>query len=290
MREEPKNAVLLIFFRCKVGHRSEIFVSIFLAPSSVLNGQSFGFLLLTWSLSDVSRFQLYAIRSLGLEPPEFLRSVRYSDFLVQYPLVMVSELLFVGCVHFPDHLGPLFFACAFIVVAAILSPDDFVGHFYRRTSSWRWLILLVAIFWAGGIMRVCLTCSYALCALFFQVYEWVIFVPAYQKLWNIRQRRLSPLGLESVCSAIGVPSGFRIAPIGPEGDNVVKRHWKMLWLERLEGDEAGLLPDFDEKTQAFIDRARRLLKYQTLVAYSNEGKIVGSVSAQIFEVRRRKKN
>jgi hypothetical protein len=50
-----------------VGHRSEIFISIALAREEDLNSPVFGFLLFTWALADVSRFQLYFCRSLGFK-------------------------------------------------------------------------------------------------------------------------------------------------------------------------------------------------------------------------------
>lgn len=83
----------------QVGHRGEIFLSIFLASASLLNSDAFGFLLFTWALADIARFQLYALRSLGVvKVPFWLKYLRYTDFLVQYPLVVFSEALFVGFV------------------------------------------------------------------------------------------------------------------------------------------------------------------------------------------------
>jgi hypothetical protein len=53
-------------------------------------------------------------------------------------------------------------------------------------------------------------------------------------------------------------------------------------MERLGGMEEGLLPSFDAITQNFMERGRKLLGYQTFVAYC-EGKPVGSVSCQQWE-------
>ena len=64
------NISLLQRLWCKVGHRSEVYVTVVLAGPDVLDdGWQWGFVLLTWCLADVARFQLYAIRTLGRAPP-----------------------------------------------------------------------------------------------------------------------------------------------------------------------------------------------------------------------------
>merc|ERR1719408_947888 len=81
---------------CKVGHRSEIWVSISLASPSALDSPAFGLMILAWALADVSRYQLYVWRTLGRVPPRWLTWLRYTDFVPQYPLVVLAETWFVG--------------------------------------------------------------------------------------------------------------------------------------------------------------------------------------------------
>ena len=71
-------------------------MSIFLADVSVLNSLAFGWMVFIWALADISRFQLYFLRTLNWEVPLFLRWLRYSDFLIQYPLVVIAEAWFVA--------------------------------------------------------------------------------------------------------------------------------------------------------------------------------------------------
>ena len=74
--EDPQIGLLQRLW-CKVGHRSELFVSIAVAATqpdapALLDSWQFGCLLLTWALADVSRFHLYTLRTLGRQPPPWL--------------------------------------------------------------------------------------------------------------------------------------------------------------------------------------------------------------------------
>ena len=75
---------------CKVGHRTEIFVSIWIIGDSAAHWSA-GPLFLTWAMADVSRYQLYFLRCLNQHPPIWLAWLRYSDFILQYPLNIVAE-------------------------------------------------------------------------------------------------------------------------------------------------------------------------------------------------------
>ena len=80
---------------CKVGHRTEIFITIYIIGFRGAADWSAGPLILTWAMADVSRYQLYFLRSLGQKPPSWLQWLRYSDFIVQYPLNILAEAYFV---------------------------------------------------------------------------------------------------------------------------------------------------------------------------------------------------
>lgn len=80
---------------CKVGHRSELFVTLFLVGHNVYSHWSLGAMVLTWALADISRYQMYFCRTLGNKPPRWLLWCRYSDFIVQYPLNILAEGAFV---------------------------------------------------------------------------------------------------------------------------------------------------------------------------------------------------
>jgi len=129
---------------CKVGHRAELFVTVTIIGEHAKHW-SVGPMVFTWALADVSRYQLYFLRSIGRQPPSWLSWLRYSDFLIQYPLNVLAEGFFVYSV---------------------------LPHLMEAADWWM---------------------SYAPIAVAFQVYEWVIFIPAYRTLWCIRKRRLAKL-------------------------------------------------------------------------------------------------
>eukprot|EP00658_Telonema_sp_P-2_P024465 TRINITY_DN19832_c0_g1_i1.p1 TRINITY_DN19832_c0_g1~~TRINITY_DN19832_c0_g1_i1.p1 ORF type:complete len:250 (+),score=42.84 TRINITY_DN19832_c0_g1_i1:139-888(+) len=87
---------------CKVGHRSEIFVTIAILQNAAAHWTA-GPLILTWAMADVSRYQLYFLRSIGKQPPGWLAWMRYSDFIVQYPLNLIAEAAFI--LHAAPHLA-----------------------------------------------------------------------------------------------------------------------------------------------------------------------------------------
>jgi hypothetical protein len=91
---------------------------------------------------------------------------------VQYPLVIVSEAWFVGLVNFPQNLRTMAVCCVVVVLCAFAAPSDFVSNWYKKTSAYRWPVLWMSIAYAGGLLRVFTTVSYAPIALLFQLYEW----------------------------------------------------------------------------------------------------------------------
>jgi hypothetical protein len=170
---------------CKVGHRSELFVTMALYnrnASTALQSYTFGFMLLTWCMADCARYQLYTLRSLAKPAPPLLAWLRYSDFIVQYPLVIVSEAAFVGACH----LGTV--GAVSMPFAAVLVSLN--ARFSRVESA-----LAVSV-GAAVMLSFALDgspCSwYAPIAIGFQVYEWLIFMPAFERLWQVRKRRLVP--------------------------------------------------------------------------------------------------
>jgi hypothetical protein len=131
---------------CKVGHRSELFITIYLVEDKIRSSWALGFTVFTWLLADVSRYQLYTLRTLDITPPYWLVWCRYSDFIIQYPLNILAE--------------------AALVITA-------VPFLIERCTGPNCII------------------SYAPVAILFNLYEWVIFVPAYKTLWSVRKRRLT---------------------------------------------------------------------------------------------------
>lgn len=71
--------------------------------------------------------------------------------------------------------------------------------------------------WAGGLLKDVLVFSYAPVALGFQAYEWVIFASAYKILWRVRQKRLFPVSVDSICAATVGKLNFSVKAVGPEG-------------------------------------------------------------------------
>ena len=94
---------------CKVGHRSENFVTIYLVSDRMAMNWTWGPLVFCWALADVFRFPYYAMSTMGLHY-YWLSWVRYSIFIIQWPLLICAELAFVAAA-FPILLilpgGPL---------------------------------------------------------------------------------------------------------------------------------------------------------------------------------------
>lgn len=173
---------------CKVGHRSEVFVTLLcFAQTATLDAWIGGFLLFTWALADVSRFQLYFCRTLDRSPPYWLKWLRYSDFIVQYPLVLIAEATIIGTVHLTAS-GRCWMAIVCVAAglfgasAANSLPTLLFGLQNAMLSML--VVLLLALHMPG----------YAPLAIGFQIYEWLIFVPAYQTLMRARAKRLNLLG------------------------------------------------------------------------------------------------
>ena len=146
---EDPDVPLLQKLWCKVGHRSELFITIYLVEDEIKRSWPLGLVVFTWALADISRYQMYTMRSIGITPPYWLLWCRYSDFIIQYPLNLIAE--------------------AALVVTAL-------PHLWAR--GWG----------PYGIF------SYAPIAALFNIYEFVIFIPAYWTLWKVRGRRLLTIG------------------------------------------------------------------------------------------------
>ncbi len=296
---------------CKVGHRSEIFISIFLADIPLLESPIFGFLLLTWSLADVSRFQLYFLRTLDIDVPFWLLWMRYSDFIVQYPMVVLAEGWLVGSVYFPSiDCVRLLYVAVVVIIATSLASDEVSRAIYKSAADNWWLLLYVVAavavsqFAYPGLFAnksYLLFSSYAPIGILFQLYEWVIFVPAYRVLWQVRERRLSAhtstaraVDLQDTsCSMIAnslnkehrsASAEYNIIAAGGEADAIVIKHWRQMWLDTIVKEDKTFLSDFDSRTQTFIDDARIRLSYQTFVAVDKKSsEIVASASCQVWD-------
>eukprot|EP00040_Diaphanoeca_grandis_P025775 m.143273 g.143273 ORF g.143273 m.143273 type:complete len:285 (+) comp30306_c1_seq2:218-1072(+) len=151
------NVGLLQRLWCKVGHRLEIFITIFLLGDATMIGIGVpvGLMVFTWALADVFRYPRYLLRTLDIQPPYLLTWLRYSDFILQWPLNVFAEGWFV--------------VCAVECFALAAHDKDFHLHLGPLTIDFM---------------------SYAPIAIGFQGYEWVIFIPGYLTLWRVRQRRL----------------------------------------------------------------------------------------------------
>ena len=80
---------------CKVGHRSEMFVTIWLVGERMATHWSWGPLLVTSAMADVFRYQYYALSSCGLHL-RWLTWLRYSMFIIQWPLNALAEAAFIA--------------------------------------------------------------------------------------------------------------------------------------------------------------------------------------------------
>jgi len=182
---------------CKVGHRSEIFISIALASRDDPNwSRAFGFMLFTWALADVSRFQLYCLRSLRYPAPHWLSWVRYSEFIVQYPLLIFAEALLVARAHLSSNgTKALLLTAPLTIGATALHP--------RRLESARVAAALSVL--AASASAPGLSGWYAPVAIGFQVYEWLIFPEAYGTLWRVRAKRLHGKGIDDSLTKAGPP-------------------------------------------------------------------------------------
>ena len=73
-----------------------------------------------------------------------------------------------------------------------------------------------------------------------------------------------------------------ISADGPESDPIVVSHWKKMWLD-VGIPEGCFVPEMEDLTTSFIEKARSSKHYQTFVARSKDGNVVGSVSCQVWD-------
>mmetsp|Transcript_13164 Transcript_13164/g.26306 ORF Transcript_13164/g.26306 Transcript_13164/m.26306 type:complete len:261 (+) Transcript_13164:74-856(+) len=146
---------------CKCGHRCETFITIFLAGERMQPRWLFGPMVLTWAMADVTRYQLYFFRTLNLTPPGWMRWIRYSDFVVQWPLNVIAESAFVfSCIPYFIPWDP----------ESDANNLDGVRFIQERGSE--------------------LLLTYAPVAVINQFILWYEFPSGYPALWRIRTRRL----------------------------------------------------------------------------------------------------
>jgi very-long-chain (3R)-3-hydroxyacyl-CoA dehydratase len=82
----------LLRLHCKIFRRLHLFASLsFWATSSVQSHLIVPVLLVQWALLDLIRYPFYALNSLRVCPPS-LRWLRYSAFIVMYPIGITLEL------------------------------------------------------------------------------------------------------------------------------------------------------------------------------------------------------
>ena len=230
---------------CKVGHRAEVCVTLVIAwlrDPRVLDSWPFGFLLLTWALADVSRYQLYFLRGLGKQPPCWLAWLRYSDFLLQYPLVIISEAIAVSTVHLTSRGCNLFLAAAgfTIAVTAALPRLKFTTN----------VPLALSVLAAAALAPI--VPGYGAVGLAFQVYEWLIFVPAYAVLWKERQRRLG-----TATSVDSVPASACEARLRNASETLTKRKDHLQFQIENEKRQALALKKLGRKSEALACMRRK---------------------------------
>jgi len=87
---------------CKVGRRAHLLLfALCLAPAEYIEHSSFlGFTIFTWALTDCVRYPYYAL-NLYRVCPRWITWLRYTNFIVQYPLNVVAENLYIFFVLFP---------------------------------------------------------------------------------------------------------------------------------------------------------------------------------------------
>ncbi|KAK3243443.1 hypothetical protein CYMTET_46902 [Cymbomonas tetramitiformis] len=85
---------------CKVGHRTELFITIWLVEDQMLSHWSWGPLLASWALADVFRFPFYALSSMGVRV-SWLTRLRYSTCIIQWPFNLLAEANFIASAFVP---------------------------------------------------------------------------------------------------------------------------------------------------------------------------------------------
>ena len=80
---------------CKVGRRSEFYITLLLCPE-IHSYKMLGVVFLTWAISDIARYPFYALSSIG-KKPYFIVWLRYSVFVIQYPAVLYAEAYVIFC-------------------------------------------------------------------------------------------------------------------------------------------------------------------------------------------------
>eukprot|EP00040_Diaphanoeca_grandis_P030272 m.178552 g.178552 ORF g.178552 m.178552 type:complete len:172 (+) comp31945_c2_seq5:271-786(+) len=73
---------------CKVGHRSEMFITLFLVGDQMHKSTAFAPLLFSWALADIFRFPYYGCSVLGIRPT-WLKNIRYSVSVVDSKLAVM---------------------------------------------------------------------------------------------------------------------------------------------------------------------------------------------------------
>eukprot|EP00039_Didymoeca_costata_P009239 m.121946 g.121946 ORF g.121946 m.121946 type:complete len:263 (-) comp14413_c0_seq8:2082-2870(-) len=121
---------------CKVGHRSEVFVSVVMAAPLMPHSGLFGLLFFSWGLADIFRFPYYVTQSYGVTP-RWLKWMRYSMFIIQWPIQLVAELLFVGVASCLQFLTYGVFCYAWIGLALQIRHIVIFGSGYKALLTAR---------------------------------------------------------------------------------------------------------------------------------------------------------
>lgn len=77
-----------------------LFALLIVPANRIEHSSLLGFTIFTWALTDAVRYPFYAL-NLYRKCPLWLKQMRYTNFLVQYPLNVLAENLYVFLVLFP---------------------------------------------------------------------------------------------------------------------------------------------------------------------------------------------
>jgi len=95
----PPDMNVLVRLHCKVLRRGLIYFGALYFIPEIQNHIASGIMIFIWALLDLIRYPFYALNTFKI-CPEFLIQIRYSEFIVLYPLGFVSEI-WVWCLMIP---------------------------------------------------------------------------------------------------------------------------------------------------------------------------------------------
>ena len=139
---------------CKVGRRTEFFATIILVPE-ICNYKIFGFVFATWAISDICRYPFYAMASFQIKLP-IIVWLRYSIFIIQYPAVLLAELI------------SIIYALPYLLERGLFPIEIIPGFTFALIN-------------------------YGYMAIGCQLRQLSLFLPYYKILWDARNKRLGNL-------------------------------------------------------------------------------------------------